>query len=66
MMILGRRFSGGTHNDQDKKGPRYKVALNGSWDENYGQNALVVAQIYLSSLTSQPWLSFIMIIKSIG
>jgi len=27
------------NNDQDKKGPRYKVALNGSWDENYGQNA---------------------------
>ena len=26
-------------NDQDKKGPRYKVALNGSWDENYGRNA---------------------------
>ena len=26
-------------NDQDKKGPRYKVALNGTWDENYGKNA---------------------------
>lgn len=26
-------------NDDDKKGPRYKVALNGSWDENYGKNA---------------------------
>ncbi|MHB8194013.1 MAG: pullulanase-type alpha-1,6-glucosidase [Bellilinea sp.] len=26
-------------NDQDKKGPRYKAALNGSWDENYGKNA---------------------------
>jgi pullulanase len=26
-------------NDQDKKGPRYKVALNGSWDLNYGKNA---------------------------
>ncbi len=26
-------------NDQDKKGPRYKVALNGSWDVNYGKNA---------------------------
>ncbi len=26
-------------NDQDKKGPRYKVALNGTWDENYGMNA---------------------------
>jgi len=26
-------------NDDDQKGPRYKVALNGSWDENYGQNA---------------------------
>lgn len=27
------------NNDQDKKGPRYKVALNGTWDENYGMNA---------------------------
>ncbi len=26
-------------NDQDKKGPRYKAALNGSWDVNYGKNA---------------------------
>jgi pullulanase-type alpha-1,6-glucosidase len=26
-------------NDDDKKGPRYKVALNGAWDENYGKNA---------------------------
>ncbi len=26
-------------NDDDKNGPRYKVALNGSWDENYGKNA---------------------------
>ncbi len=26
-------------NDGDKKGPRYKVALNGKWDENYGKNA---------------------------
>jgi pullulanase len=26
-------------NDADKKGPRYKAALNGSWSENYGQNA---------------------------
>ena len=26
-------------NDTDKKGPRYKAALNGSWAENYGQNA---------------------------
>ena len=26
-------------NDQDKKGSRYKVALNGTWDENYGKNA---------------------------
>ena len=26
-------------NDNDKKGPRYKAALNGSWDENYGANA---------------------------
>jgi pullulanase-type alpha-1,6-glucosidase len=28
------------NNDQDKKGPRYKAALNGSWDENYGLNAV--------------------------
>lgn len=27
------------NNDADKKGPRYKVALNGSWTENYGANA---------------------------
>jgi pullulanase len=26
-------------NDQDKKGPRYKVALNGNWDVNYGLHA---------------------------
>jgi pullulanase len=26
-------------NDKDQKGPRYKAALNGSWDENYGMNA---------------------------
>ncbi|MFN8596270.1 MAG: pullulanase-type alpha-1,6-glucosidase [Anaerolineae bacterium] len=26
-------------NDQDGKGARYKVALNGSWSENYGQKA---------------------------
>ena len=26
-------------NDADKNGPRYKAALNGSWSENYGQNA---------------------------
>ena len=26
-------------NDQDKKGPRYKAALNGSWDLNFGKNA---------------------------
>jgi pullulanase-type alpha-1,6-glucosidase len=26
-------------NDDDKKGPRYKAALNGGWDENYGKNA---------------------------
>ncbi len=26
-------------NDQDKMGPRYKLALNGSWDWNYGKNA---------------------------
>jgi pullulanase len=27
------------NNDQDKKGPRYKAALNESWGENYGKNA---------------------------
>jgi pullulanase-type alpha-1,6-glucosidase len=27
------------NNDQDKKGPRYKAALNGTWDVNYGLNA---------------------------
>ena len=26
-------------NDGDKKGSRYKAALNGAWDENYGLNA---------------------------
>ncbi len=26
-------------NDDDKQGPRYKAALNGSWTENYGENA---------------------------
>ena len=26
-------------NDADKKGPRYKAALNGGWGENYGTNA---------------------------
>ncbi|GAB4502495.1 MAG: pullulanase-type alpha-1,6-glucosidase [Anaerolineales bacterium] len=26
-------------NDDDKMGPRYKIALNGTWDENYGKNA---------------------------
>lgn len=26
-------------NDQDGKGARYKVALNGNWSENYGQKA---------------------------
>jgi len=26
-------------NDQDKKGPRYKAALNGTWDVNFGINA---------------------------
>lgn len=26
-------------NDGDKKGPRYKAALNGGWGENYGLNA---------------------------
>lgn len=32
-------FEVGPGNDQDKKGPRYKAALNGKWDENYGQKA---------------------------
>jgi pullulanase-type alpha-1,6-glucosidase len=27
------------NNDQDKKGPRYKAALNKGWTENYGANA---------------------------
>ncbi|HBF41359.1 MAG TPA: DUF3372 domain-containing protein, partial [Anaerolineaceae bacterium] len=27
------------NNDQDKKGPRYKAAINGTWDVNYGRNA---------------------------
>jgi pullulanase-type alpha-1,6-glucosidase len=27
------------NNDQDKKGPRYKAAINGTWDINYGKNA---------------------------
>ncbi len=27
------------NNDDDKKGPRYKAALNGGWGENYGTNA---------------------------
>ena len=27
------------NNDADKKGPRYKAALNGGWGENYGTNA---------------------------
>lgn len=26
-------------NDDDKKGPRYKAAINGGWGENYGVNA---------------------------
>ena len=26
-------------NDADKKGPRYKAAINGGWGENYGTNA---------------------------
>jgi pullulanase-type alpha-1,6-glucosidase len=26
-------------NDDDKNGPRYKAAINGTWDENYGRNA---------------------------
>src|SRR5512143_2310309 len=29
------------NDDQDKKGPRYKAALNGSWNENYGLKAQV-------------------------
>jgi pullulanase-type alpha-1,6-glucosidase len=28
------------NNDQDQKGPRYKVALDGSWSVNYGKNAV--------------------------
>jgi pullulanase-type alpha-1,6-glucosidase len=32
-------FQVSPNDDQDKNGPRYKVALNGSWDENYGKNA---------------------------
>ncbi|HKZ71311.1 MAG TPA: pullulanase-type alpha-1,6-glucosidase, partial [Anaerolineales bacterium] len=28
------------NDDQDKKGPRYKAALNGGWGENYGANAV--------------------------
>ena len=27
------------NNDADKKGPRYKAAINGGWGENYGVNA---------------------------
>ncbi len=27
------------NNDDDKRGPRYKAALNGGWGENYGVNA---------------------------
>ena len=27
-------------NDDDGNGPRYKVALNGTWDENYGAKAI--------------------------
>jgi len=27
------------NDDQDARGPRYKVALNGGWSENYGLNA---------------------------
>ena len=27
------------NNDQDGKGPRYKVAIDGSWNENYGAKA---------------------------
>ena len=26
-------------NDADKKGPRYKAAINGGWGENYGTDA---------------------------
>jgi pullulanase len=32
-------FEVSRNNDQDKKGSRYKAALNGSWDENYGMKA---------------------------
>ncbi|NCP85931.1 MAG: DUF3372 domain-containing protein [Anaerolineae bacterium CG_4_9_14_3_um_filter_57_17] len=32
-------FQIGPGNDSDKMGPRYKAALNGTWDENYGKNA---------------------------
>ncbi|TRZ50024.1 DUF3372 domain-containing protein, partial [bacterium] len=32
-------FEATPNNDQDKKGPRYKAALNGTWDENFGLNA---------------------------
>ncbi len=32
-------FNVGPGDDQDKKGPRYKAALNGGWDENYGLKA---------------------------
>src|SRR5687767_13710376 len=31
-------FEIGPANDDDKKGPRYKAAINGSWGENYGMN----------------------------
>ena len=31
-------------NDADKKGPRYKAALNGGWGENYGINATLNGQ----------------------
>lgn len=38
--IWQQTFSIQPANDADKKGPRYKVALNGSWDENYGRNGI--------------------------
>ncbi len=41
-------------NDQDNKGPRYKVALNGSWTENYGQRAQAERISHWSSI-NLPW-----------
>ena len=36
------------NNDQDKKGSRYKAAINGTWDVNYGQKGTAGGQIFLS------------------